>query len=110
MSEERGEPEKADEGAESTPEFEEELRKPPAEAEDDEPFELSPEDREKLGRMAANLQDALNPELHFKLADVVGNSVLSKINSRAAGLGRFTPPESTLKNLTGISQLAAQQS
>jgi len=105
--EEREKPEEGGEGGDPASELAEELAKPaPEEEEEGQTFELSPEQAEKL-RTMTRIQEVLSPKLHFKLPDGLGKSAFLKSYEDIAKLGRFTLPETTFKNLTGISRMAA---
>lgn len=105
MSEkEPGEPEEAGEGADPASELAEELAESvPEEEEEGQIFELSPEKAEKLRQSVARIQEVLSPKVDFKPPDGLGKSAFLKNYEDIARLGRFTLPETTFKNLTGIS-------
>lgn len=80
---------------------------PADEPDDGERRELTPEEQEKLRRLAASLRGISVPKFDFKIPKLVDTSAFAKIAADAARLSSFTLPESTLKN---FSALAAQQS
>ncbi|MFT4187833.1 MAG: hypothetical protein QM621_04565 [Aeromicrobium sp.] len=80
----------------------------PADQPDDgERRELTPEEQEKLRRLATSLQGISMPKFEFNIPKLVDSSAFAKIAADAARLSSFALPESTLKN---FSALAAQQS
>jgi hypothetical protein len=78
----------------------------PDEPDDGERHELTPEEREKLRRLAESMQGISMPKFDFKIPNIVDTSAFSKLAADAARLSSFALPESTLKN---FSALAAQQ-
>ena len=105
--EERAKPEEADEEPNSLSELAEELSKPvPEEDEEGQTFELSPGEAEKLRRSMARLQSTINPRIGFKFSDVLGKSSFLKNYENVTKMGRFTLPESTMKNFVAISRLS----
>lgn len=79
----------------------------PDEPDDGERRELTPEEREKLRRLAESLQGISMPKFDFKIPDIVDTSAFAKLAADAAKLSSFALPESTLKS---FSALAAQRS
>jgi hypothetical protein len=79
----------------------------PDEPDDGESRELTPEEREKLRRLAGSLQGVSMSKFDFKIPKVVDTSAFAKVAADAAKLSSFALPESTLRS---FSALAAQQS
>ncbi len=79
----------------------------PDEPDDGESRELTPEEREKLRRLAGSLQGISMSKFDFKIPNVVDTSAFAKVAADAAKLSSFALPESTLRS---FSALAAQQS
>lgn len=106
-AEERYEPEEALEEPGPLSDLTGELSKPvPEEDEEGKSFELSPEEAEKLRQTMAKLQATMNPRIGLKLPDLLGKSSFLKNYESIAKMGRFTLPESTMKNFTAISRLS----
>ena len=78
----------------------------PDEPDDGEHRELTPEEREKLRRLATSLQGISMPEFNFKIPNIVGTSAFAKVAADAANLSSFALPKSTL---AGFAALATQQ-
>jgi hypothetical protein len=78
----------------------------PDESDDGERRELTPDEREKLHRIAESQQRISVPKFNFKIPNLVDTSVFAKAATDAAKLS-FGLSESTLKS---VSALAAQQS
>jgi hypothetical protein len=79
----------------------------PDEPDDGERREVTPEEREKLRRLAESLQGISMPKFDFKIPNIVDTSAFAKVAADAVRLSSFALPESTLKS---FSALAAQQS
>jgi len=79
----------------------------PDEPDDGERRELTPEEREKLRRLAGSLQGISMSKFDFKIPNIVDTSAFVKVAADAAKLSSLALPESTLKS---FSALAAQQS
>jgi hypothetical protein len=79
----------------------------PDEPDDGERRKLTPEEREKLRRLAESLQGMSVPRFEFKIPNVVDTSAIVKLAADAAKLSSLALPGSMLKS---FSALAAQQS
>jgi hypothetical protein len=79
----------------------------PDEPDDGERCELTPEQREKLRRLAGSLQGISMSKFDVKIPNIVDTRAFAKVAADAAKLSSFALPESTLKS---FSALAAQQS
>ena len=79
----------------------------PDEPNEGERRELTPEEREKLRRLAKSLQGISMPKFDFNIPNIVDRSAFAKVAADAAKLSSFALPESTLKT---FSARATQQS
>lgn len=79
----------------------------PDEPDDGERRELTPEEREKLRRLAASLQDISMPKFDFEIPNIVDTGAFAQLAADAAKLSSFAIPESTL---TSFAAVAAQRS
>jgi hypothetical protein len=75
----------------------------PDEPDDGQRRELTPEEREKLRRLAASLQRISMPRFDFKIPNIVDTSAFASLATDAAKLSLFALPESTLKSFSALA-------
>jgi hypothetical protein len=82
----------------------------PVEPNEGERRELTPEEQEKLRRLAKSLQAISMPKFDFNIPNIVDTSAFAKVAADAAKLSSFTLPESTLKNTSRPLLLNSRES